>query len=97
MDVSSTEGAVSEAAMDPQAERIGDLVIEAGALVDWLETGRGDLEIVGAALLYLRDQLCAMVGQTTDAEACDAACEMVDAIDRLLLDPPAMRREHRAA
>jgi hypothetical protein len=82
--------------MDAAAVRIQDLVIEAGALVDWLETGRGDLEIVGAALLYVRDQLCATAGQTTDAEACDAACEMVDAIDRLLADPP-MRREHRAA
>ena len=83
--------------MDPQAERICELVIEAGALVDWLETGRGDLEIVGAALIYLRDELCALVGQTADREASDAACEMVDAIDRMLVNPPALRREHRAA
>lgn len=83
--------------MDPQADRICDLVIEAGALVDWLETGRGDLEIVGAALIYLRDELCALEGQTADAEVADAACEMVESIDRVLADPPALHREHRAA
>lgn len=83
--------------MDPQAERIRDLVIEASAVVDWLESGRGDLEIVGAALIYLRDELCGLAGQTADVEANDAACEMVDAIDRILADPLVPRREHRAA
>ena len=97
MDPISTESDSALSEMDTHAERIRDLVIEAGALVDWLETGRGDLDIVGAALLYLRDQLCAQVGQSSDTEACDAACEMVDAIDHLLLDPPVQRREHRAA
>jgi hypothetical protein len=83
--------------MDMQADRICDLVIEAGALVDWLETGRGDVEIVGAALLYLRDSLGDLADQTADAEARDTACEMVAAIERALVQSPARRREHRAA
>ena len=83
--------------MDSQALRIGELVIEAGVLVDWLETGRGDLEIVGAALLYLRDELCALSTQTDDAEACGAACEMVNTVDALLANPPARRSDGRAA
>ena len=83
--------------MDMQANRICDLVIEAGALVDWLETGRGDIEIVGAALLYLRDALCDLASETADSEARDTACEMIAAIERALSQPPARHREHRAA
>lgn len=83
--------------MDPEALRIRELVVEAGVLVDWLETGRGDIEIVGAALLYLRDELCALSDQTGDAEACGAACEMVNAVDALLANPPARRQGGRAA
>ncbi len=83
--------------MDADAIRIRDLVIEATALVDWLETGRGDLEIVGAALLYVRDELCALSEITADAEACAAACETVAAVDRLLAKPPAQRQDGRAA
>lgn len=82
--------------MDPDATRIADLVIEAGALVDWLQTGRGDLDIVGAALIYLRDQLRALAEHTSDPEACSAACGMVEVIDGTLARPPA-RREDRAA
>lgn len=78
------------------AARIADLVIEAGALVDWLETGRGDLEIVGAALVYLRDELATLAEHTDDPDACSAACGMVEVIDATLANPPA-RREHRAA
>ena len=78
------------------ATRIADLVIEAGALVDWLETGRGDLEIVGAALLYVRDELCALAEHVDDPEACSAACGMVELIDATMANPPA-RREYRAA
>ena len=48
---------------------------------DWLETGRGDLEIVGAALIYLRDELCSLSEETGDAEACSAGCGMVETID----------------
>ena len=83
--------------MDMQADRICDLVIEAGALVDWLETGRGDVDIVGAALLYLRDSLSELADQTGDPEARDTACEMVAAIERALAHPPTRRSEHRAA
>ena len=83
--------------MDPQAQRIRELVIEAGVLIDWLETGRGDLEIVGAALLYLRDELGALADQTADAEACSAACEMVASVDNLLANPPVRRERGRAA
>lgn len=82
--------------MDSDAVRIRELVIEAGALVDWLETGRGDLEIVGAALLYLRDELAVLAEHTSDPEACSAGCDMVATIDQTLLNPPAIR-EHRAA
>jgi hypothetical protein len=83
--------------MDSEALRIRELVIEAGALVDWLETGRGDLEIVGAALIYLRDQLCGLAEETGDAEACSAACGMVEAIDQTLTTAPARRQADRAA
>ena len=83
--------------MDSEAVRIRELVIEAGALVDWLETGRGDVEIVGAALLYLRDELCALTSQTGDAEACSSGCEMVCTIDTALAAPQVARQVHRAA
>ena len=83
--------------MDPEAQRIRELVIEAGVLVDWLETGRGDLDIVGAALLYLRDELCALSGMTGDDEAAGAACEMVATVDGLLARPRPQRRGGRAA
>ena len=83
--------------MGAEATRIRELVIEAGALVDWLECGRGDLEIVGAALIYLRDELCALAEDTDDAEASSAACDMVCAIDQTLANPPAVRRSERAA
>lgn len=83
--------------MDREALRISELVIEAGALVDWLETGRGDLEIVGAALLYLRDELCALSEETGNAEACSAACGMVEAIDATLLASPGRGQSSRAA
>lgn len=73
--------------MDREAVRIRELVIEAGAVVDWLASGRGDVEIVGAALLYLRDELSGLADQTVDAEARDAACGMVDEIDGALARP----------
>lgn len=82
--------------MDRDAARIADLVIEAGALVDWLETGRGDIEIVGAALIYLRDELSTLAEHTSDPQSSSAACGMVEVIDATLAAPPA-RREHRAA
>ena len=83
--------------MDSEAARIRELVIEAGALVDWLETGRGDLEIVGAALIYLRDELCALSEETGDAEACSACCGMVETIDAMLAAGSVARRSSRAA
>ena len=82
--------------MDSEAVRISDLIIEAGALVDWLETGRGDIEIVGAALIYLRDELAILAEHTGDPEACGAACDMAATIDETLANPPALR-QHRAA
>jgi hypothetical protein len=83
--------------MDREALRIRELVIEAGALVDWLETGRGDLEIVGAALIYLRDELCGLADATADGEACSAACGMVEAIDETLAATSTRRQADRAA
>lgn len=69
---------------DVEARRIHELVIEAGALVEWVDCGRGDLEVVGAALLYLRDELAALADTTDSAEACQSACGMVVAIDNTL-------------
>lgn len=82
--------------MDSDARRIRELVIEAGALVDWLESGRGDMEIVGAALIYLRDELDTLAEHTGDAEACSAACGMVATIDQTLANPPAVRGDRAA-
>ena len=75
--------------MDSDALRIRELVIEAGALIDWLETGRGDVDVVGAALLYLRDELCHASDQTNDDEACQAAGATITCIDRALMRPAA--------
>ena len=83
--------------MDREALRISELAIEAGALVDWLETGRGDLEIVGAALIYLRDELCALAEETGDEQAAGDACAMVEAIDATLAGPSVRRQAVRAA
>lgn len=83
--------------MDPEALHIQEAVIEAGALVDWLETGRGDIEIVGAALIYLRDELCCLAEETASHEAADAACAMIEAIDRTLASPVVVRQATRAA
>lgn len=69
---------------DAEAERIHELMIEAGALVEWVDGGRGDLEVVGAALLYLRDELAALAETTHSADACQAACGMVAAIEATL-------------
>ncbi len=73
--------------MDPEALRIRELVVEAGAMVDWLASGRGDVEIVGAALLYLRDELSMLADHTADSEACSAACGMIDEIQAALAGP----------
>lgn len=70
--------------IDVEAQRIHELVIEAGALVEWVDSGRGDLEVVGAALLYLRDELAALADTTESAEACQTACGMVCAIENTL-------------
>ena len=83
--------------MDSEAQRIRELVIEAGVFVYWVETGPGDMEIVGAALLYLRDELCALSTLTAEDEAAGAACEMVATVDALLAQPPVRRRGGRAA
>ena len=83
--------------MDSEALRIRELVIEAGALLDWMETGRGDLDVVGAALLYLRDELCVLSDLTSEAEAGQAACEMVSSINVLLAGATTDRKGHAAA
>lgn len=70
--------------VDVEAQRIHELVIEAGALVEWVDSGRGDLEVVGAALLYLRDELAALADTTESADACQTACGMVCAIENTL-------------
>lgn len=82
---------------DADAQRIHELVIEAGAVVDWVDGGRGDLEVVGAALLYLRDELAALADTTDSAEACATACVTVDAIERTLSGGSKGRRGDAAA
>ena len=83
--------------MDSDALRIRELVIEAGALIDWLETGRGDVEVVGAALVYLRDELCQSADRTDHDEACQAAGATITAIDQALTRPVAPLRKDAAA
>lgn len=83
--------------MDSDALRIRELVIEAGALIDWLDSGRGDVDVVGAALLYLRDELCHAADRTNDDEACQAAGATITAIDRTLTRPAATSRKDAAA
>jgi hypothetical protein len=79
-----TEPHGPDAGLDPDGQRICELVIEAGALVDWVDGGRGDLEVVGAALLYLRDELAALADTTDSEDACQSACGMVAAIESTL-------------
>lgn len=74
----------ADTTFDVDAQRIHELVIEAGALVEWVDGGRGDLEVVGAALLYLRDELAALADTTDSADACESACGMVCAIENTL-------------
>jgi hypothetical protein len=82
---------------DAEALRIHELVIEAGALVDWVDGGRGDLEVVGAALLYLRDELAALADDTHSADACQSACDMVSAIERTITRGSRRKPGHAAA
>ena len=70
--------------MDTEGRRIRELVIEAGALLEWVETGRADLDVIGAALLYLRDELAHLAGLTADTEAAAAACDVVNGIEAAL-------------
>jgi hypothetical protein len=74
--------------MDGDAQRIRELVIEAGALVDWVSSGRGDVEVVGAALLYLHDELGDLAIHTSDGDARAAACGMVTVIEETLAPKP---------
>ena len=83
--------------MESDAVRIRELVIEAGALIDWLDSGRGDVEVVGAALLYLRDELCHAADRTDEDEACQAAGATITAIDRALTRPASPARKDAAA
>ena len=85
------------AAPDLEAQRIHELVIEAGALVEWVDGGRGDLEVVGAALLYLRDELAALADTTDSADACQSACAMVVGIDKTLHGRSGKRASGHAA
>ena len=84
-------------APDVEAQRIHELVIEAGALVEWVDGGRGDLEVVGAALLYLRDELAALADTTDSVDACQSACGMVVAIDKTLRSRGKNASGHAAA
>ncbi len=67
--------------MDAEALRIHDLVVEAGALLDWVAAGTLPAEAAAAALDHVRGDLCLLAELTADADACAAACGMVAAID----------------
>ncbi len=80
--------------MDAEALRIADLVVEATVLLEWVEAGSAPVD-VSAALAALRDSLCLLADDTSDADACAAACGTVAAIDAALAAPHEQR--HRGA
>ena len=75
--------------MDSEALHIHELVVEAGALLEWVAAGTLPGEAVWIILDRLRAQLQAMAEHTGDPEARDAACAMVCEIDALLQVTPA--------
>ncbi len=83
--------------MDDDALRIHELVVEAGALLDWLESGRVPAEAAWGTLDALRDELCMLAEHAPDAEACEAARGTVSAIDAALRVLAAPLREGGAA
>lgn len=91
------ESQSADAPLDAEALRIHELIIEAGALVEWVDSGRGDLDVVGAALLYLRDELAALADTTDSPDACQSACGMVCAIDNTISGRPQRKSGHAAA
>lgn len=70
--------------MDAEALRIHDRIVEASALLDWVERGAVPAQAVQPTLAALRDELCDLSTGTADVEAADAACGVVACIDEVL-------------
>ena len=83
--------------MDTEALHIHELVVEAGALLEWVQSGTLPGEAVWMTLERLRNTLCAMADHTNDPDAQEAACAMVADIEALLAATPAPRISARGA
>jgi len=83
--------------MDTEALHIHELVVEAGALLEWVAAGTLPGEAVWMTLDRLRSTLCAMADHTNDSDARDAACAMVCEIEALLEVTPAPPQAQRGA
>ncbi|MDP8971005.1 MAG: hypothetical protein M3N52_11020 [Actinomycetota bacterium] len=70
--------------MDPQAWRIREVVVDACAAIDAVESGRQPGDTLLAALCHLRLDLLALAADTCDCEAADDACGVVEQIDAAL-------------
>lgn len=73
--------------MDPHAQRITDLVVEVCSTLEALPFGAAEAR----RLQQLRIELCALVADACEGEACDAACGAIDLIDTALAQPEAVR------
>lgn len=83
--------------MDTEALHIHELVVEAGALLEWVQSGTLPGEAVWMTLDRLRSTMCAMADHTSDQDARDAACAAVAEIEALLAVTPAPRAAERGA
>lgn len=83
--------------MDAEALHIHELVVEAGALLEWVASGTVPTEAVWSTLDRLRMRLTMMAEHTGDPDARDAACAMATEISGLLARTPAPRVSERGA
>ena len=83
--------------MDTEALHIHELVVESGALLEWVRSGTLPGEAVWMTLDRLRSTLCAMADHTADPDARDAACAAVAEIEALLAVTAAPGSAHRGA
>ena len=83
--------------MDSEALHIHELVVESGALLEWVQSGTLPGEAVWMTLDRLRNTLAAMADHTADADARDAACAAVAEIEALLAVTPAPQSQRGAA
>ena len=83
--------------MDAEALHIHELVVEAGALLEWVASGTVPGEAVWSTLDRLRMRLTMMSEHTADLDARDAACAMATEIAELLARTPAPQVSQRGA